>query len=112
MNIPDLGSTALPYPLPPSIFENGTLFNPLAFTKKVAQLYEQIIINNESGDSVMQDEAFATLLMQCTVTLEDGTMVFKMVECKTPKLTLDGLIIQINGLNYLCLDCLQGPIVT
>ena len=87
MNILNSGSTALPYPLPPGIFENGTPFNPLAFTKKVTQLYEQIIINKESGDLVMQDEAFATLLMRCTVTLEDGTVVFKMVECETLKST-------------------------
>ena len=102
--IPNLSSTALPCPLPPSIFKNGTLFNPLAFTKKVAQLYEQIIVNKDSGDSVMQDEAFAMLLTQCTVTLKDGTVVFKMIECETPMSTPDRLIVKIDGLNYHCLD--------
>ena len=102
----------LPYPLPPGIFENGTLFNSLTFTKKVAQLYEQIVVNKESGDSVMQDEAFATLLMRRTITLKDGTVVFKMVECETPMSTPDGLIIQIDSLNYLRLDCLQDSVAT
>ena len=77
------------------------------FVKKVTQLYEQVIINKESGNSMLQDEAFTTLLMQRTITLKDGTMAFKMVNCETPKLTLDKVIIQIEGLNYLCLDCLQ-----
>ena len=112
MTLPNSSSVTLPYPLPSGIFKNGTLFNSLASTKKVAQLYEQIIINKKSGDSVMQDEAFATLLMWCTVTLKDGTVVFKMVECETPKSTLDGLITQIDGLNYLHLDCLQDFVAT
>ena len=101
---------ALLYPLPHGIFENGTLFHPLMFIKKVTQLYEQVIINKESGNSILQDEAFATLLMQCTITLKDGTVAFKMVDCETPKLTPEEVIIQIKGLNYLRLDCLQDTV--
>lgn len=103
-------TTTIPYPLPPGIFEGGALFNPLAFTQKVAQLYEHIIVNKQTGESIMQDEAFATLLMRRTVKLDDGTVLFKMVECETPKLTPDGLIIQIEGLKYLRLDCLQDTV--
>ena len=101
---------ALLYPLSHGIFENSTLFHPLMFIKKVTQLYEQVIINKESGNSMLQDEAFATLLMRHTITLKDGTMAFKMVDCETPKLTPDKVIIQIEGLNYLHLDCLQDTV--
>lgn len=100
-------TTALPFPLPPGIFENGTTFYPLAFIKKVTHLYEQVMINKEGGNSMLQDEAFATLLMGRTVTLEDGAVAFKMIDCETPPSTPDGLIIQIEGLKYLRLDCLQ-----
>ena len=100
-------TTALLYPLPHGIFEIGTLFHPLMFIKKVTQLYEQVVINKENGNSMLQDEAFATLFMWCTITLKDGTLVFKTVNCETPKLAPDEVIIQIEGLNYLFLACLQ-----
>lgn len=72
-------------------------------------MYEKVVIDKESGDLLMEHQAFATLLVKRTLTLDEGSVVFKMFDLEYSPSTPDGLVIVRDGLQYLRIDCLREP---
>lgn len=70
-------------------------------------MYERVVIDGESGDLLMEHQAFASLLMRRTLTLEEGSVVFKLFDLDYPPSTPDSLIVVRDGLKYLRIDCLR-----
>lgn len=96
------------WPQPEGIFSGGTEFRPLIFLSKLREMYEMVVVDRDSGHLAMEHQAFAALLMRRTVTLDDGSVLFKMFEVAYPELTTpDELVIIRDGLKYLRIDCLQ-----
>lgn len=56
-------------------------------------------MKQDSGKLMMEHEAFAGLLIRCTVTSKDGSVLFKMYNLDLPKpnTTPEGLIIVHKG---------------
>jgi hypothetical protein len=95
------------WPQPSGIFTNGTHFHPVTFLHKIGEMYEKVVIEKESGDLLMEYEAFACLLVRRTVVLEDHSVLFKLFDLDSPSATPEGLIVTHDGNKYLRVDCLQ-----
>jgi hypothetical protein len=103
-------SCTLPeWPQPQGIFTDGIQFHLVEFLNKIREMYEKVVIEKQGGDMILEHVAFASLLARRTVQLEDGAVLFKLLDLGCPPSTLEGLIIIINDKKYLCLDCLQEP---
>ncbi|KAI0368260.1 hypothetical protein BV20DRAFT_1037239 [Pilatotrama ljubarskyi] len=60
----------LPWPQLSGIFENGTIFNPLAFLHTVERMYHQMVACKSSGgEYAMEYLAFAEMLHKRTITV-------------------------------------------
>lgn len=108
---PDKVATTSPleYPLPKGIFTAGTNFHPLVFIATLRDIYEKVVVSQVGDDTLLEYQAFASLLIRRTLLLEDRTVLFKMIDCEVPTSTPEGLITIVDGLKYLRLDCLQEP---
>lgn len=97
------------WPQPEGIFSDGTTFHPIAFLAKVGEVYERVLVKKDSGELMMEHEAFARLLLKRTLTSEDGSVLFKMydLEASESDKTPEGLIVLRDGDRYLRLDCLS-----
>ncbi|KAG1785108.1 uncharacterized protein HD556DRAFT_1435280 [Suillus plorans] len=83
-----------PWPQPPGIFSEGKHFHPRAFLETVKQIYEQ--------------EAFATMLLDWSMTLESGTVLFKLYEeLEIYGMTPDVLLTVHNSVKHLRIEYLQ-----
>ncbi|KAG2159436.1 uncharacterized protein EDB93DRAFT_1061007, partial [Suillus bovinus] len=73
-----------PRPQPLGIFSEGKHFHLRAFLETVKQIYEQVFLRGESP--ALEQEAFATMLLDQSTTLKSGTVLFKLYE----ELKIDG----------------------
>ncbi|KAG2148639.1 uncharacterized protein EDB93DRAFT_1046919, partial [Suillus bovinus] len=69
-----------PWPQPPGIFSEGKHFHPHAFLETVKQIYEQVFLRPSSESPALEQEAFVTMLLDRSTTLESGTVLFKLYE--------------------------------
>lgn len=97
------------WPQPEGIFTSGSEFHPLVFLSRLGEMYEKVVVDKESGHLLMEHQAFAALLVRRTITLHDGSVLFKIFDTAYPKSTPDGVVTVHEGLNYLKLDCLREP---
>lgn len=95
------------WPQPEGIFTNGTNFHPLVFLSKLSEMYEKVVIDKESGHLLMEHQAFAALLVRRTITLADGSVLFKIFDVPYPDSTPEELITTHEDLKYLRIDCLR-----
>jgi hypothetical protein len=94
------------WPQPQGIFELGTTFHPLPFLAAVCEIYEKVVVSNGEDGLTMENEAFARLLKKRIVVANDGRCLFKLFDLQTPFSTLQELIVDFNGSQYLRVDCL------
>jgi hypothetical protein len=95
------------WPQPQGLFTAGTYFHPVELLKKIGEMYEKVVIEQSSGEFLMEHEAFASLLARRTLVLEDGSVLFKLFDLECPSSTPDGLIITHEGNKYVQIDCLR-----
>jgi hypothetical protein len=95
------------WPQPQGVFEFGTTFNPLPFLAAVREIYEKVVVNRGEENLTMENEAFARLLEKRTIVANDGRCLFKLFDLETPLSTAPELIVELNGLRYLRVDCLR-----
>jgi len=81
----------------------------MEFLEKIREMYEKVVIEKESGDLMMEHEAFARLLGRRTVVLNDQSVLFKLFDLAYPPSTPEVLIVTHEGDKYLRVDCLQEP---
>lgn len=96
------------WPQPHGIFTNGEEFNVVVFLAKVQELYQRVVVEKDSGEFLMEHEAFAALLATRTVVQEDGGVIFKLFDLKVSPLAPEGLIVVHEGLKYVRMDGLRG----
>ncbi|KAG2158792.1 uncharacterized protein EDB93DRAFT_1245361 [Suillus bovinus] len=91
-----------PWPQPPGIFSEGKHFHPCAFLKTVKQIYEQVFLRPSGESPALEQEAFATMLLDRSTTLESRTVLFKLYEeLEIDGTTLDALLTVHNGVKHL-----------
>jgi hypothetical protein len=95
------------WPQPQGLFTNGTFFHPVEFLSKIGEMYEKVVIEQSSGEFLMEHEAFATLLARRTLILDDGSVLFKLFSLECPSSTPESLVIMHEGNKYLRVDCLR-----
>lgn len=54
----------------------------------------------------MENEAFVSLLKRRTITIDNGSILFKTYDLLVPDTTPEGLMVEYKGEKYLHLDCL------
>lgn len=97
------------WPQPQGVFTKGTHFHPVVFLAKIRGIYEKVVVDRESGEALLEHEAFASLLVKRTIVVEDGSVLFKLYDLSIGPLTPDGLIVSREGCKYLRIDCLREP---
>lgn len=99
------------WPQPVGIFTGGTQFDPIAFLKKILEMYDQLIIQKNVGsDLLMEYEAFALLLTDRVTVLSSGRYIFKLYDLIMPTDLPDGLIVDYSGKPHLRIDCLGNDL--
>ncbi|KAG1834789.1 hypothetical protein EV424DRAFT_1309714 [Suillus variegatus] len=97
-----------PWPQPPGIFSEGKHFHPRAFLETVKQIYEQVFLRPSGESPALEQEAFATMLLDRSTTLESGTVLFKLYEeLEIDETTPDALLTMHNGAKHLRIEYLQ-----
>ncbi|KAG1780071.1 hypothetical protein EV702DRAFT_1194838 [Suillus placidus] len=98
-----------PWPQPPGIFSEGKHFHPRAFLETVKQIYEQVFLRPSGESPALEQEAFATMLLDRSTTLEEsGTVLFKLYEeLEIDSSTPDALLTVHNGVKHLRIEYLQ-----
>ncbi|KAG1769928.1 hypothetical protein EV702DRAFT_1049495 [Suillus placidus] len=98
-----------PWPQPPGIFSEGKHFHPRAFLETVKQIYEQVFLWPSGESPALEQEAFATMLLDRSTTLEEsGTVLFKLYEeLEIDSSTPYALLTVHNGVKHLCIEYLQ-----
>ncbi|KAG1727637.1 hypothetical protein EDD22DRAFT_789270 [Suillus occidentalis] len=97
-----------PWPQPPGIFSDGKCFHPRAFLETVKQIYEQVFLQPSGESPALEQEAFATMLLDRSTTLESGTVLFKLYkELEIDATTPDALLMVHNGIKHLHIEYLQ-----
>ncbi|KAG2115631.1 hypothetical protein DEU56DRAFT_748514, partial [Suillus clintonianus] len=97
-----------PWPQPPGIFSEGKRFHPRAFLEIVKQIYEQVFLRPSGESPALEQEAFAMMLLDQSMTLESGTVLFKLYEeLEIDESTPDALLIVHNGVKHLRVEYLQ-----
>ncbi|KAG2129220.1 uncharacterized protein EDB93DRAFT_1256346 [Suillus bovinus] len=98
----------LPWPQPPGIFSDGKRFHPRAFLETVKQIYEQVFLRPSGESPALEQEAFATMLLDQLTTLDSGTVLFKLYEeLEIDTTTPDALLTVHNGAKHLHIEYLQ-----
>jgi hypothetical protein len=101
--------TPAQWPQPHGIFTHGTHFNAFAFLTKIREMYEKVVIEDDSGELLMEHEAFATLLFQRTV-IHEGVVLFKLFSLEHSDPISEGLVVVREDGNYLRVDCLRDNV--
>lgn len=98
-----------PWPQPPGIFSEGKRFHPRAFLETVKQIYEQVFLCPSGESPALKQEAFATMLLDQLMTLEEsGTVLFRLYEeLEIDRSTSDALLTVHNGVKHLRVKYLQ-----
>jgi hypothetical protein len=101
------------WPQPQGIFELGVTFNPMQFLITIRNVYENLVIENGSGDDLaMEYDAFVKLLKSRTIVLPDGRCLFKLYDLRMPLSTPSEILVNHNGSEYLRLDCFHDNDIT
>ncbi|OBZ74117.1 hypothetical protein A0H81_06463 [Grifola frondosa] len=96
------------WPQPAGIFANGTHFNPAAFLSTVSDMYAALVTEKGTGgDRLMEYLAFADML-QKRVLIEPGLVLFKLFSSLHLGPISEELVIERNGVRYLCVSALGG----
>jgi hypothetical protein len=98
-----------PWPQPPGIFSEGKHFHLHTFLETVKQIYEQVFLRPSGESPALKQEAFATMLLDQSTTLEESGMVlFKLYkELEIDRSMLDVLLTVHNGVKHLHIEYLQ-----
>ncbi|KAG2111136.1 uncharacterized protein F5147DRAFT_573872 [Suillus discolor] len=97
-----------PWPQPPGIFSEGKHFHSCAFLEMVKQIYEQVFLWPSGESPALEQEAFAMMLLDQSMTLESGTVLFKLYEkLEIDRTTPDALLTVHNGVKHLHIEYLQ-----
>ncbi|KAG0697389.1 hypothetical protein DFH29DRAFT_878740 [Suillus ampliporus] len=97
-----------PWPQPPGIFSEGKHFHPCAFLETIKQIYKQVFLRPSGESPALEQEAFATMLLDRSTTLESGTVLFKLYEeLEIDGTTPDALLTVHNGVKHLRIEYLQ-----
>ncbi|KAG2117883.1 uncharacterized protein F5147DRAFT_648321 [Suillus discolor] len=95
-------------PQPPGVFSKGKHFYPCAFLETVKQIYEKVFLWPSGESPALKQEAFATMLLDWSTTLESGTVLFKLYEeLEINGMTPDVLLTVHNGVKHLHIEYLQ-----
>jgi hypothetical protein len=94
------------WPQPRGIFTNGTHFDALTFLTTIREMYEKVVVNSDSGELLMEHEAFASLLVRRTV-VHEGFALFKLFKLGDLYPMPEGLLIEHEGCKFLRIDCLR-----
>lgn len=108
---PDSNDGLLPeWPQPHGIFTNGTHFHPMNFLLKIREVFDKVL-NKEitEGDYSMEDQAFSRLLAS-RIIQEEGRCLFRLydLEITDNRNIITDLVVTIDGVRYLRIDCLQN----
>jgi hypothetical protein len=101
--------TSPQWPQPQGIFTHGTHFNVFAFLTKIREMYEKVVIEGDSGELLMEHEAFAKLLLHRTV-VHEGAFLFKLFSLEDTDPISDGLVVAREDGRYLRVDCLRDNV--
>lgn len=72
-------------------------------------MYEKVVIEGDSGELLMEHEAFAKLLFQRTV-IDEGAVLFKLFGLEHSDPISEGLVVVREDGNYLRVDCLRDNV--
>lgn len=97
-----------PWPQPPTIFSGGHTFHPAALLSTLKDLLERAVMQLPNGLTVMEDEAFASLIKSRLIRTNDGHVVFRLFqEFEVDPSTPDAYFHVHNGIKYLHLAYLE-----
>ncbi|KAG1901602.1 uncharacterized protein F5891DRAFT_1187473 [Suillus fuscotomentosus] len=97
-----------PWPQPLGIFSEGKHFHPRAFLETVKQIYKQVFLRPSGESPALEQEAFTMMLLDRSMTLEEGMVLFKLYEeLEIDKSTPDALLTVHNSIKHLCVEYLQ-----
>ncbi|KAJ7130666.1 hypothetical protein C8R46DRAFT_1236100 [Mycena filopes] len=108
---PPVGDTVpIPWPQPQGIFSAGSEFHPLPFLAVIRDLYEKVVVEDDSSNLGIEHEAFSLMLQRPgRVITVDGRVLFKLFtgyDVPAGDRTPDDMFVDHEGTKYLRIDAL------